>query len=52
MFEGNSADTCGGSVVLMLVGDRAEGLACVFLAVVDGFPKRCYTLVENQVYLL
>jgi hypothetical protein len=27
MFEGDSADTCGGKIPLMLMGGRAEGLA-------------------------
>ena len=29
MFEGNSADMCAGKFPLVLMGDRAEGLACV-----------------------
>ena len=28
MFEGNSADTCADKFPLMLMGGRAEGLAC------------------------
>jgi hypothetical protein len=28
VFEGDSADTCGGKCWLMLMGGRAEGLAC------------------------
>ena len=28
MFEGDSADTCGGKFPLMSMGGRAEGLAC------------------------
>ena len=28
MFEGESADTCGGKFQLMSIGGRAEGLAC------------------------
>jgi hypothetical protein len=28
MFEGDSADMCGGKFPLMLMGGRAEGLAC------------------------
>ena len=28
IFEGDSADTCGGKFLLMLMGGRAEGLAC------------------------
>ena len=28
MFEGDSADTCAGKFLLMLMGGRAEGLAC------------------------
>ena len=28
MFEGDSADTCGGKFLLVSMGDRAEGLAC------------------------
>ena len=29
MFEGDSADTCGGKFLLVSMGGRAEGLACV-----------------------
>ena len=29
MFEGDSADTCGGKFPLVSMGGRAEGLACV-----------------------
>ena len=28
MFEGDSADTCAGKFALVLMGGRAEGLAC------------------------
>jgi hypothetical protein len=28
MFEGNSADECAGKFPLVLIGGRAEGLAC------------------------
>ena len=28
MFEGDSADMCGGKFPLMSMGNRAEGLAC------------------------
>ena len=28
MFEGDSADTCGGKFPLMLMGGRANGPAC------------------------
>ena len=28
MFEGDSADMCAGKVPLVLMGGRAEGLAC------------------------
>ena len=28
MFEGDSADTCTGKFPLVLMGGRAEGLAC------------------------
>ena len=28
MFEGDSADMCGGKFLFMLMGGRAEGLAC------------------------
>ena len=28
MFEGDSADTCTGKILLVLMGGRAEGLAC------------------------
>ena len=28
MFEGDSADTCAGKFPLVLMGGRAEGLAC------------------------
>ena len=28
MFEGDSADTCGGNFSLVLMGGRAEGLKC------------------------
>ena len=28
MFEGDSADTCGGKFPLVSMGGRAEGLAC------------------------
>ena len=28
MFEGDSADTCAAKFLLMLMGGRAEGLAC------------------------
>ena len=28
MFEGDSADTCGEKFPLVLMGGRAEGLAC------------------------
>ena len=28
MFEGDSADMCGGNFLLMSMGGRAEGLAC------------------------
>ena len=28
MFEGDSADTCGGKFSLRSMGDQAEGLAC------------------------
>ena len=28
IFEGDSADTCGGKCPLMSMGGRAEGLAC------------------------
>ena len=28
MFEGDSADTCGGKFPLMLMGGRANGQAC------------------------
>ena len=31
MFEGNSADSCAGKFPLMLMGGRAEGLACADL---------------------
>ena len=31
MFEGDSADICGGKFPLMLLGGRAEGLACADL---------------------
>ena len=31
MFEGDSADTCGGKFSLTLIGGRAEGLACADL---------------------
>ena len=31
MFEGDSSDTCAGKVPLMLMGGRAEGLACADL---------------------
>ena len=28
MFEGDSADTCAGKILLVSMGGRAEGLAC------------------------
>ena len=28
MFESDSADTCAGNFLLMLMGGQAEGLAC------------------------
>jgi hypothetical protein len=28
MFEGDSADVCTGKFLLMLIGERADGLAC------------------------
>ena len=28
MFEGDSADTCGGKFPLILMGGQAQGLAC------------------------
>ena len=30
MFEGDSAETCTGKFQLMLMGGRAEGLACAY----------------------
>ena len=31
MFEGDSADMCTGKFLLVLIGGRAEGLACADL---------------------
>ena len=33
MFEDDSADTCTGKFLLMLIGGRVEGLACTDLEV-------------------
>ena len=48
MFDGDSADTCAGKFLLVLMWGRAEGLACAD----PGAKKLLFLLLTCRLYVL